>query len=276
MDIKGFLNTTLLPLGEYDLKVSTVLKLAFLAVIVVLFLFGIRKAIFKAHRIEHSRKYSIYILIKYFILVLAIVIALQILNFNLSVLLASSAALLVGIGLGIQNLFSDFVSGIILLVDSSVKVDDVIDIGGLVCQVQEINLRTTTVLTRDDKYIIIPNTDLTKNRLINWTHSNVASRFEIAVGVDYSSDVHQVMNILKEVAVQHEGVLAHPDPFVRFTDYGASSLSFSVYFWVENVFRVENIKSEIRVKIFDEFKKAGIQIPFPQRVVHIKKSESEN
>jgi small-conductance mechanosensitive channel len=100
------------------------------------------------------------------IILISIVAGLQLFGFNLSVLVAGSAALLVGIGLGLQNLFSDFISGILLLLDSSVKVNDVIELNGMVCVVQEINLRTTTVLTRDDKYIILPNTDLTRNQLL--------------------------------------------------------------------------------------------------------------
>jgi len=193
------------------------------------------------------------------------------LGFDLTLLLGGSAALLVGFGLGIQSLFSDFVSGIILLVDSTVKVNDIIDIDGLVCQVQEINLRTTTVLTRDDKYIIVPNTDLTRNQLINWTHSDIASRFEVTVGVDYSSDVNLVMKVLKEAVDKQEGILTQPSPFVRFIDFADSSLNFSIFFWSEEVFRIENMKSEIRVRIFDMFKKNNIKIPFPQRVVHISK-----
>lgn len=269
--MKEIFNYPLLQLGEFDLKVSTIFKLIVLAFFVIFLLYGIRKAIFRAKRIEQSRRYSIYSLVKYFALVLALVIALQILGFDLSVLLAGSAALLVGFGLGIQTLFSDYVSGIIILVDSSIKVDDVVDIGGLVCKVQEINLRTTTVLTRDDKYIIVPNTDLTRNQLINWTHSDVASRFEITVGVDYSSDVKLVMKLLKAAVDNRDGVMMKNPPFARFTDYGDSSLNFSVFFWSEEVFRVENIKSEIRIKIFELFAENGIKIPFPQRVVHLTK-----
>ncbi|PJB12327.1 MAG: mechanosensitive ion channel protein MscS [Flavobacteriales bacterium CG_4_9_14_3_um_filter_40_17] len=219
-----------------------------------------------------SKKYSLYNLMKYFIIVLAVGISLQILDFNLSVLIAGSAALLVGLGLGLQNLFSDYVSGIIILFDSTVKVGDVIEINGLVCKVEEINLRTTTVLTRNDKYIILPNTDLTRNQLINWTHSDIASRFEVNVGVDYSSDVKLVMKILFEAAINQPGVLKNPKPFTRFTDFGESSLNFSIIFWSEDVFRVENIKSELRVKIFDKLNENNITIPFPQRVVHTKQS----
>ena len=95
---------------------------------------------------------------------------------------------------------------------------------GLVCKVQEINLRTTTVLTRDDKYIILPNSQLTHNQIINWTHSDITSRFDIKVGVDYSSDVNLVMKILKDSAIKQDGVKEKPTPFVRFVDYADSSL----------------------------------------------------
>ena len=196
--------------------------------------------------------------------------SLEAVGFNLSVLLAGSAALLVGVGLGLQNLFSDFISGIVLLIDATIKVNDIIEVNGMVCKVMEIKLRTTTVLTRDDKSIILPNTMLTKNQIINWTHSEVDSRFEVNVGVDYATDVPLAMQILKNAAMQHELVFKNPKPFVRFVDYGNSSLQFTVFFWTNEVFRVENVKSDIRVKIFEQFKENNIVIPFPQRVVHIK------
>lgn len=274
--MKELFNYSIIQLGDFDLKVSILLKIIILLLLVILLLFVIKKTIFKARRIEQSRKYSIYRLTKYFVLVLALVLGLQILTFDLTVLLAGSAALLVGFGLGIQSLFSDFVSGIILLIDSSVKVNDIIEVNGLVCKVQEINLRTTTVLTRDDKYIILPNTDLTKNPLINWTHSDIASRFEVTMSVDYASDVNMVMKIIKEAAENQVGVLKKPTPFVRFTDYGDSSLNFSVFFWAEEVFRAENIKSQIRISIFEMFQANHITIPFPQRVVHMKNQLSKD
>ncbi|MCB9252211.1 MAG: mechanosensitive ion channel [Flavobacteriales bacterium] len=263
-----FLNKSIFNVGQFDLRLSSVISLIIFILIVAFILQVIRKTINKAVKIDVAKKYAVYNLIKYFILVLSVFIGLQILGLNLSVILAGSAALLVGIGLGLQNLFSDFVSGIILLINAPIKVYDIIEVDNLVCKVQEINLRTTTVLTRDDKYIILPNSELTSNRLINWTHSNVNSRFEIKVGVDYSSDVTLVMKILKEETQKHPVVKNQPQPFVRFEDYGDSSLNFSVFFWSEEVFRVENIKSEIRVNIYESFKKNKVTIPFPQRVVH--------
>ncbi|MBW6483324.1 MAG: mechanosensitive ion channel [Vicingaceae bacterium] len=222
-----------------------------------------------------SRKNSLFSLTKYVIIVLSIIFGLQIIGFNLSILMAGSAALLVGVGFGLQNLFSDFTSGIILLLDSTIKVNDVIEVGNLVGKVQEINLRTTTVLTREDIYIIIPNTDLTKNQLVNWTYSSISSRFEIKVGVDYSSDVQLVMRLMKE-ASNHPSVLKNPESFVRFSDYGDSSLDFTLLFWTDKVFRIETIKSDIRIKLFELFSEHKVQIPFPQRVIHVKKEEKDS
>ena len=269
--MENIIKITLFKTESYNLLVYSGLKLTLLLIFVLVLLQISKKTIYKVKSFDIAKKYAIFRLLKYVVLVFSFVIGFQIVGFNLSVLLAGSAALLVGIGLGLQNLFSDFVSGIILLLDSSVKVGDVIEVNGLVCTVQEINLRTTTVLTRDDKYIILPNTDLTKNQLINWTHYNIASRFFVSVGVDYSSDVNLVLKLLKHVIDNQPGILSNPLPFVRFEDFGESSLVFSIYFWSEEVFRVENIRSELRVTIFEILKENNIVIPFPQSVIHIDK-----
>ncbi|MBC5838881.1 mechanosensitive ion channel family protein [Flavobacterium muglaense] len=265
------LNYTLFQDGQFTIKVITLLNLFAFIVVTAIILKIAKKTIYRVEKIDIAKRYSIYNLVRYLIIVVAILTGLQLFGFNLSVLVAGSAALMVGVGLGLQNLFSDFVSGIILLVDSSVKVNDVIEADGLICIVKEINLRTTTVLTRDDKYIILPNSSLTSNQLINWTHNDLASRFEVHVGVDYASDVKQVMQVLKQAVDQQTGILKSPSPFVRFTDFGDSSLQFCIIFWSEDVFRVENIKSEMRIKIFELFKENKITIPFPQRVLHINK-----
>jgi len=226
--MKKIFDYTLFEDGDYSIKIITIVKAIVFLFIVLLLLKLIRKAIYRIDKIDIGKRYSLYSLVRYLVIIIAIMIGLQLFGFNLSLLVASSAALLVGIGLGLQNLFSDFISGIILLVDSSVKVNDVIQLNEMVCIVQEINLRTTTVLTRDDKYIILPNSDLTRNQLINWTHSHRSSRFEVAVGVDYSSDIHQVMQILKDAVNKQPGILKNPEPFIRFVDFGDSSLNFFI------------------------------------------------
>lgn len=263
----------LVKIGDDVIFLGSVLKLAGFVLLVFIVLLLIKKTIYRSGRIDIAKKYSIYTLLKYFILVLASIIGMQIVGFDLSVLMAGSAALLVGIGLGLQSIFSDFISGVIILIESTVKVNDVIEVNGVVSVVKEINLRTTTVLTRDDKYIILPNSNLTTSQIVNWTHENISSRFEVLVGVDYSSDVNQVMEILTQVVQNIDGIQKEPKPFVRFINFGDSSLDFSVIFWSEEVFRVRNIQSDLRVKIFNAFKENNVSIPFPQRVVHIKNQE---
>ncbi|VBB48086.1 Potassium efflux system KefA protein [uncultured Paludibacter sp.] len=272
--LKEILDFSLIDLGDkFTLTVMDVIELALVILITLVVLYLIKKAIYKSKRLELGKKYSLNNLIRYIFYILSLSIILNIFGFSIKYVMAGSAALLVGIGLGLQNLFSDFVSGIVILIDSSIKVGDVLDVDGLVCQVEEINLRTTLVLTRDDKYILLPNTLLTRNKIVNWTHTNTASRFEVSVGVDYSSDVNLVMRLIKEVCMAQEDVLKQPEPFVRFNDFGNSSLDFTVYFWATNVFRVENIKSEIRVGIFKAFSENNITIPFPQRVLHFENKE---
>lgn len=253
---------------HYQLKVYTLLSIVLLYMVGFICSKLLRRAVYRLQTIEEGKKYALYRLMNYIFWTIILLIGLQIIGFNFSVILAGSAALLVGFGLGIQNLFSDYVSGIILLIDSAIKVNDVIEVNGLVCQVLEIKLRTTTVLTRDDKFIILPNTELTRNQIINWTHSSIASRFEVTVGVDYSSSISVVESVLLESAKQHKLVLKHPKPFTRFEQFDDSSLNFSLMFWSEEVFRVENIKSDLRKMILEGFRKEGVQIPFPQRVLH--------
>ncbi len=266
--MKKFFDYSLLDFDKFQLKVSSLLLLILLIILVKVLLEVIKKSLYASSRIDVAKKYSIFSLIKYIIIVFSVVFGFQILGFNLSLILAGSAALLVGVGLGLQNIFSDFVSGIILLVESKIKVNDILEVNNLMCRVLEINLRTTTVLTRDDRYIILPNTDLTKNQIVNWTYTDIASRFEVSVGVSYASDINLVKKILKQVADEQKQVLKTPEPFVRFNEFADSSLNFSVYFWSEEIYSVENIKSEMRARIFELFSENNINIPFPQRVLH--------
>lgn len=269
--MKDFFDYTIFKIDKYELKVISLLLVVLLIVVIKVILWVIKKSINSASRIDISKKYSVYNLIKYVIIVFSIIAGFQILGFNFTILLGGAAALLVGVGLGLQNIFSDFISGIILLVESKIKINDIVEVDGLLCRVSDINLRTTTVLGRDDKYIILPNSLLTKNNIINWTYGDIASRFYVSVGVGYTSDITLVKKLLQEIIDSQPGALESPEPFVRFVDFADSYLSFSVFFWSEDVYGVENIKSEIRTKIFEKFNEHHIDIPLPQRVVHFDK-----
>lgn len=267
-DLNEFLSYTIITIGKHVITIGLLAKLFLLFTVVFGLIYLIKKILLRAGLGNDSRKYSFFTLIKYFVITITFIISLNILGFDLTVLMASFAALLIGVGLGLQNLFSDYMSGILLLFDGSIKVNDIIEVNGTVGKVKYIGLRTTTVTTRDDRYIILPNTNLTRNEIINWTYQDVASRFEVSVGVDYSSDVSLVMKIMKEAALQQDMILKDPQPFVRFNDYQDSAILFTVYFWCDEVFRVENIKSNLRIRIFEEFRRQNVPIPFPQRVIH--------
>lgn len=262
------LDFTLLKIGNFSLKLSNILSLLIFIIFVFLFIKIIKKLIYRSRKIDNAKKFSIIKLFQYVIVSLSFIAGLSILGFNITVLLAGSAALLVGLGFGLQHLFSDFISGVILLLDGTIKMDDIIEVNGVIYKVQDINFRTTTVIGRNEDYVILPNTELISNKVVNWTHSEVSSRFKVAVGVDYGTDVDLLKRILKEAVVKHPEILQNPEPFIRFEDFGDSALLFSVFFYTNEIFRVERIKSEIRFDILKVLRDHNINIPFPQRVVH--------
>jgi len=197
---------------------------------------------------------------------------LQTLKISITVLLAGSAALLVGIGLGLQQTFNDFISGIILLIEGTTKVDDVLQIDGEVIKIQEIGIRTSKGLTRDDIVVIIPNSAITSNKVINWSHQSKRTRFRINVGVAYGSDVDLVIKVLEASALEHPEINQKETVEARFVDFGNSSLDFQLLFFSDNVFRIEKVKSEIRKIINRKFLENKIVIPFPQVDLHLKDS----
>src|SRR5690606_8966120 len=274
MEINEILDYSLFKVAKHEFRVITLVTLVLFILGVFIVTKIVRKAIFNRTSLDLPKKYSLYTIFKYIAVVLAVAISLQIVGIDITVLLAGSAALLVGVGFGLQNLFGDVTSGIILLFDSTIKVNDVIEVDGIVGRVEKINLRTTSIITREDTYIIMPNSVITNNNLINWTYSNFSARFRIDVGVDYSSDVKQVMELMEKAVKAQKEVLISPAPVVRFEEYADSSLNFSVFFWCDEVFRVEIIKSQIRVRLYEYFKENNVEIPFPQRVVHMKQPEN--
>ena len=274
--MKEFLNNELFEIGGIELKISTLIVFVIFIVVVSVVISLMKRLIYRSNRLSTSEKFSINKILRYVIILVAFIIGLRILGFDITVLLAGYAAVLVGLGFGLQNIFNDFISGIILLLDGSLKVDDIVEVNGRIYVIQEINFRTTTVLGRDENYVILPNSELTKNRVVNWTYNSKVSRFQVDIGVDYATDVLDIMETLKAVARNTPRVLKNPEPFVRFENYGESALYFSVYFYTTEIFRAENIKSDMRVEIFKVLKAKGINIPFPQRVVHMKRDDNRD
>ncbi len=231
----------------------------------------------RARAVPEGRQTSFVQLIGYVLWTFGIILTVQSLGIDITFLVASSAALLVGIGLGLQGVFKDFVSGIIILLDGTVKTGDVVEVGGWVAKVMDVSLRTSTVATRDDKIVIVPNHKFIDENVINWTHNANPTRFVINVGVAYDSDVRVVEKTLVACAEQHDDVLqiAPYLPFVRLMNFGSSSLDFELVFWSNNVFRIESTKSRLRFTMVKAFQENGIHIPFPQMVLHQVKVASD-
>jgi small-conductance mechanosensitive channel len=188
---------------------------------------------------------------------------------DITAVFAASAALLIGVGLALQTLFQDIISGVFILVDQTVHVGDIIELDGKVGRVEDIKLRTTRAVTIDNKVLIIPNHLYLTNTLYNWTENGTITRENVEVGVAYGSDTTLVKKLLLEVADEHEDVYKHPEAIVLFTNFGDSSLDFRLIFTLNDSFQSGIPKSEIRFAIDKKFREHNISIPFPQRDIHI-------
>ena len=222
------------------------------------------------NQIDQGKAYAIAQMAKYFIYIIGIIIALDTIGVKITVLLAGSTALFVGLGLGLQDAFKDLSSGIIILTERTIKAHDIVEIDNIVGEVIEIGLRTTKLRTRDDIELIIPNQRLTAHHVINWSSSGIKTRFNVEVGVAYGSDTELVRQVLTEVAKNHNAVSSNPAPEVFFSNFGSSSLDFKLFFFSNNLFRIERVKSELRFEIDKAFRKNGITIAFPQMDIWFK------
>lgn len=274
MTSEEILNFEIIKLGSVSITAAKLVIVGVIALITVVFLSLLRRAIERPKlilsSIDQKRRHSIYLIAKYFVWVISIVFMLESLGFQISILLAGSAALLVGIGFGLQPIFADLVSGLFLLFEGTVKIGDVIEADGVVGKIHQINLRSTEVKTRDNMIIIVPNSKFVVEKVVNWSHNAESVRFFVDIGVSYSSDVEFVMQVLKEEMDKNKGIEKKPESFVRFTNFGESSLDFQLIFWTIDPFTVENLKSDLRRAIHARLSKEKIEIPFPQRDLHIR------
>lgn len=263
----------LIVISNYKITILTfvIILLTFLTTKFVLWI--IRKALFrenKFNKLDAGNTYALYQLIKYIVWVLVVSFLLETIGVKISVLIAGSAALLIGVGLGLQQTFNDIISGIILLSEKSIRINDILEIDGDIIKIQEIGLRTSKGFNRDEISIIIPNSIITSNKVINWSHQAKKTRFRINVGVAYGSDINLVQSILEASASEHPDIYDKNLVEARLIDFGNSSLDFQLLFFSENVFRIEKVKSDIRKIINQKFIENNVNIPFPQLDLHLK------
>ncbi len=271
------INYELFKLGEnVTITVGSIIFLLFGIVIARILNSVVRrvlKAFFNKRSVDVGRSYTILTLVKYFIYAVVFITIINIIGIKLNYLLAGSAALLVGIGIGLQGTFNDFFSGIILLIDGTIEVGDVLQVNDQIGRVKFIGLRTSKIETLDAHIIIFPNSQLVNNQVINLTHKQSPIRLSVDIGVSYGSDIRQVENTLLEVVKQFSKFKMNYTPSVFLVSYGDSSINFKLYFFSSEVFRSDKIRSDVRKAIWIAFKREGIQIPFPQRDVWIKNAD---
>ena len=225
-------------------------------------------------KIDIGVRIAVGTIIRYIVLVIGIIIFLQSAGINLSAITVLAGALGVGIGFGLQNITNNFVSGIIILFERPIKVGDRIELGDVSGDVVSISMRSTTIVTNDNISIIVPNSDFISSKVINWSHTDRNIRFNFPIGVSYNEDPQEVKKLLLEVVAENKGILNKPEPDVLFNGFGDSSLDFNLRVWTrEYINRPDVLRSQIYYAVFEKFKEHSIEIPFPQRDLHIKNTE---
>jgi small-conductance mechanosensitive channel len=270
--LNKFLSFEIMKIGDYHLKVYALFSVLLIIFGTKLLLFLIRKGLLKNskfNKLDQGSAFALFQVIRYFVWIFSIIFIMDSLGVKITVLLTSSTALFVGIGLGLQATFIDFISGLVLLIEGKTKVGDILEVNGEVLQLKSIGIRTSEAINRDNIVYFVPNSKLTNDKVINWNHQSDKVRFKIKVGVAYGSDVDLVLKVLKESALEHKNIVDQGKIDVWFTDFGSSSLNFELLFYSENIFRIEKVKSEIRIIINRKFIENNITIPFPQMDIHI-------
>ena len=237
--MKDFLNTTI-EMGSFELSLRSILLffsvIAAAQVVIWTVRFLLRKFLRNAN-FEEGTRFMVMRLVRTVVYFLVIVVALDTAGIDLTVFWASSAALLVGVGIGLQNFFNDVVSGFVLLFEGGVRVGDELEIDGMMVRVERIDLRSTRVITRFGNLIVIPNGLISGQTVRNFTQGERATLIQLDVSVAYGTDVQQVKEILLEAARAEDEVVKKSETAVLFNDFAESSLKFTVYFWIENLFR---------------------------------------
>ncbi|MEN3324865.1 mechanosensitive ion channel domain-containing protein [Mariniflexile soesokkakense] len=269
-EIKAFLNQHYDFSDKISISVKDVLIIITVIFVTTLVLRFVLKVITRKLPEDDKGKFNVVFgYFRWLIYLLILLMTLHAVGVDVTAVFAASAALMIGIGLALQTLFQDIISGVFILVDQTVHVGDIIEIDGKVGRVEEIKLRTTRAVTIDNKVLIIPNHLYLENSLYNWTQNGADTRESVDVGVAYGSDVQLVKKLLIEAASSISSVLDKDDIAVRFTNFGDSSLDFKVVFTIADSFNANAIRSEVRFEIDRLFRENNISIPFPQRDIHI-------
>jgi small-conductance mechanosensitive channel len=270
------MKTPIFKLGTTQLSLILIAEIALLVLLLFWFVSQFRKKLLARlldrTTLDASGRQLISSVVQYVLVLIGLLVILQTAGIELTTLNVLAGALGIGIGFGLQTISSNFISGLIILLERPVKIGDRIEVGDVEGKVIEIRARSTTVLTNDGIAILVPNASFISENVINWSYTDDRVRFKIPVGVSYDSDPRQVEQLLLEVARENSEVLQAPEaPIVRFMAFGASSLDFELRVWSSSaIHRRARLISNLNFAIFEKFRQHGIEIPFPQRDLHVR------
>ena len=275
VQLRAWLDIPLLPVGGTRFTLWMLLYLLLLIALLI-YITGKLKAwmverLLARTRIDIGVRQAVGSIFRYVIVAVGLMIILQTAGINLSALTVLAGALGIGVGFGLQNITNNFVSGLIILFERPIKVGDRIEVGNVTGDVVKISPRATTIVTNDNIAIIVPNSEFIASQVINWSYTNRDVRLNFPVGVAYHSDPELVRKALLEVAADHPGVLKERKADVLLQEFGDSSLDFILRVWTRDYTTTPGVlRSELNYAICKKFKEHGIEIPFPQRDLHVR------
>ena len=270
--VNEFLSTSL-TIGHHTITVFDVLEVVVVIFLSRLLLALLRRALRRAERfsrLDEGKRFIVHRMVSSAVWTAAVLTILSVLGLDLTAVWAGSAALMVGVGIGLQGFFNDVISGFVLMFEGGVAVGNVLDVDGQLVRVERIDLRSTRVVSTDGELLVVPNAKVAGDAVVNLSQGEPSTRIHVNVGVAYGSDVALVQRILLEAMAEQPELLDDPKPTVFFQDFGDSSLDFSVMGWLSEPWNRMAIKSRIRIAIDAKFREYGVEVPFPQRDVHIK------
>jgi len=274
-EILAFLDAPLITLGQSSVTIwNLVVAVSVLALLGILTAKLNRLIIYRLMSksdIQLGVRVAVASLVRYVVLAIALIVVLQFMGIDMTSLALLFGALGVGIGFGLQNITNIFVSGLIILLERPIKVGDRIEMEGVSGDVTNISMRATTIRTNDNISMIVPNSDFITSTVINWSHTDRNVRFNFPVSVSYKEDPERVRGLLLEVARENKGVLVSPPPDVLFKEYADSAIVLNLRVWTRDyIDRPGVLKSQLYYAIFRKFREQGVEIPYPQRDVHIR------
>lgn len=274
--VEKVLNYTLFSIKQTPVSLASIILFILLlfAFVVLARVIGnvILKRFFARLQVEEGISYSLIRITQYVIVITGVIVSLQFVGIDLSGLVVIFGLLSVGIGFGLQNITSNFVSGLVLLIERPIRVGDRVTVGDTLGDVVEINMRSTTIRTLTNIAIIIPNSEFTSSQVINWSHGDPRVRLDLSIGVSYNSDLETVLRSLREVAEENNEVLKDPGPEINFAGFGNSSWDLELRVWLETPKNYQKVRSDLNCAIVNKFRENNVEIPFPQRDLHLRSS----